>query len=140
MSQFNTLTKYLPLIEQDTFGKWIVDEKNDGTPDHPFQMPYVDYSEMVYKFIEDVDQFVDERKDLRLHQYRYILEKNKVDNDSESFIDVDITLIDGQYVVALIVWVIRAERFSEGTLLKFFKEGYITKWLKRLRELDIFQN
>lgn len=44
--------------------------------------------------------------------------------------------MDGQCVTALIVAVIRADRFSEGTLLNSFKEGYITKWLKRLKEID----
>ncbi len=31
---------------------------------------------------------------------------------------------------------IRAERFCDGALLSFFKDGYMLKWLKRLKALD----
>jgi hypothetical protein len=31
---------------------------------------------------------------------------------------------------------IRAERFCDGALLGFFKDGYILKWLKRLKDID----
>ena len=32
--------------------------------------------------------------------------------------------------------IIRAERFCEGTLLDFCKNGCIAKWLLRLQEID----
>ena len=31
---------------------------------------------------------------------------------------------------------IRAERFCDGVLLEFFKNGCISKWLSRLQEID----
>ena len=134
--EFATLTKYIPLITQDKIGEWIVDEKNDGRPERPIQMPFVHYSETVHEFIRDVSDFVDERKDLRLNQYRDILEENEVGNGSRYVVDADVSSLNGQSVAALIVAGIRADRFSEGTLLRLFKEGYVTKWLKRLEEID----
>ena len=53
MSKFENLTKYLPHLDEDKFGTWVIDHKNDGTPEHPIQMPFVNYSEMVHHFIDD---------------------------------------------------------------------------------------
>ena len=39
-------------------------------------------------------------------------------------------------LIALIFGVIRAERFSEGILLVFLKNGSIIRWLERLKTLD----
>ena len=44
--------------------------------------------------------------------------------------------LDGKTVVALILGTIRAERFSDGTLLEFCQNGCIAKWLSRLKEID----
>ena len=44
-NRFQNIIKYLPLLEDDTFGAWIIDRENDGTSDHPIQMPFVNYSE-----------------------------------------------------------------------------------------------
>lgn len=38
--------------------------------------------------------------------------------------------------MALITGAVRAERFCDGALLGFFKDGSIRKWLERLKELD----
>lgn len=32
---YQALTDYLPKIESDSFGEWIVDKDNDGTPENP---------------------------------------------------------------------------------------------------------
>ena len=31
-------------IKDDSIGEWIVDKENDGTLEHPIQMPFVVYS------------------------------------------------------------------------------------------------
>ena len=49
MSKFDILTKYIPMIQTDSFGEWVIDKENDGTPEHPMQMPCARYSEMVSK-------------------------------------------------------------------------------------------
>jgi hypothetical protein len=55
MSKFGILTKYIPIIQADSIGEWVVDKENDGTPGHP--MPFEGYSEMVHNFIDDVYTF-----------------------------------------------------------------------------------
>ncbi|CAK7036797.1 hypothetical protein [Tissierella sp.] len=33
MSKFDILTKYIPMIQTDSFGEWVIDKENDGTPE-----------------------------------------------------------------------------------------------------------
>ena len=48
----------------------------------------------------------------------------------------DVSSLDGQTIMALIMGVVRAERFCDGELLEFFKDGSIEKWLQRLQQID----
>ena len=137
MSKFAELTKYLPLLEGDNIGSWIIDRENDGTPEHPIQMPFVNYSEMVHRFIDDVYDFEENNKDLELTRYGEILEKNGLEWGSKSMSGAVVSSLDSQCIMALIMGAVRAERFCDGALLGFFKDGSIKKWLERLKEIDI---
>ena len=136
MNKFNNLIKYLPLLEDDNFGAWVIDRENDGTPEHPIQMPFVNYSEMVHHFIEDVYDFSENNKDFKLTRYGEILEKNGLEWGSKSMSEADVSALDAQCVMALIMGAVRAERFCDGALLGFFKNGSIRRWLERLKELN----
>lgn len=136
MNQFENLTKYIPRLEDDNVGNWVIDRENDGTPEHPIQAPYVSYSEMVYNFIDDVHDFEEKNKDFELPRYREILEKNGLEWSLKSMKEADVSSLDAQCVMALIMGAVRAERFCDGALLGFFKNGSIKKWLKRLNEID----
>ena len=135
MSKFAELTKYLSLLEDDNFGTWIIDRENDGTLEHPIQMPFVNYSEMVHRFIDDVYDFSDNNKDFELTRYGEILERNGLDLGSKSMSEADVSSLDAQCVMALIMGAVRAERFCDGALLGFFKDGSIRRWLERLKEV-----
>ena len=50
--------------------------------------------------------------------------------------EADVSHLDGKCIMALIVGAVRAERFCDGALLGFFKDGSIKKWLMRLKEID----
>ena len=52
---------------------WIIDKENDGTPEHPIQMPYVNYSRLVRNFTDDVYSFVDKHEEMGLRSYAEIL-------------------------------------------------------------------
>ena len=135
MSKFAELIKYLTLLENDNIGSWIIDRENDGTLEHPIQMPFVNYSEMVHHFIDDVYDFSDNNKDFELTRYGEILERNGLDWGSKSMSEADVSALDGQCVMALIMGAVRAERFCDGALLGFFKDGSIRRWLERLKEV-----
>jgi ADP-ribosyl-[dinitrogen reductase] hydrolase len=135
--RFKVLTKYIDKLEQEqSYGKWVVDEKNDGTFEHPIQMPFVDYSRLVMDFEDDFKGFMHDHQEYELNHYYTILEKNGLAWGQESMRSANVDDLDAQCVLALITGAIRAEHFSGGALLSFFEEGLMLKWLKRLRTLD----
>ena len=133
---YESLTKYLDEFKGTEFGIWIVDDKSDGTPEHPLEFPFVDYSRVVDQFIHDVYSFVDNHEEMELHSYIKILEDNDIKWSREPKVNAEVDNLDAQCIIALIYGAIRADRFGEGTLLAFLKDGLITKWLERLKTLD----
>lgn len=111
----------------------VVDHKNDGTPEHPIQMPFVKYNNLVDSFVQEFYQFSEINKEYGLKNYFYILNSNGIKSDIES---VDVNLLDAQCVLALIMYTVRAENFCDGALLGSLKNGSIIKWLKRLKDID----
>lgn len=69
------LTDMLEKIQQDELGEWIVDRENDGTSEHPIQMPFAEYSELVRGFVAAVYRFEEEHSEYGLNSYIHILEK-----------------------------------------------------------------
>lgn len=136
MSKFDILTRYIPIIQADSIGELVIDNENDGTLEYPIQMPFVDYSEMVDNFIDDVYAFEESNKDMELTRYEDILKDNGLEWDSESMKNADISSLNAQCVLALLMGAVRAERFCDGALLDFFKSGYILKWLERLQNIE----
>ena len=55
--------------------------------------------------------------------------------DEEAMTNADVSCLNGQAVMALILGAIRAERFCDGVLNTFFESGCIDKWLLRLQEI-----
>lgn len=133
---YESLTKYLDEFTGAEFGTWIIDKKNDGTSEHPLEFPFVNYSRVVDQFIDDVYSFVDNHEEIGLHSYQKVLEDNGIKWSWELMVKAEVDNLDAQCIIALIYGAIRADRFGEGTLLAFLKDGFITKWLERLKTLD----
>jgi hypothetical protein len=136
MDQFKALTKYIPRIEDDDIGHWHIDRENNGTPEHPIQFPFVVFSEMVNHFIDDVYATVEGYPEWELNRYDQILEENGIKWESKSMNGAIVEDLDARCICALLVGAVRAERFCDGTLMTFFKDGSITRWLQRLKEID----
>lgn len=124
------------MIQSDGIGKWVVEKDNDGLLKHSIQMPFVDYSEIVHSFIDDVYFFEESNSNMILNRYEDILRKNDIEWTIESMIKADISNLNAQCVLALIMGAIRAERFCEGVLLDLFNSGYIVNWLERLNSIE----
>ncbi|GLF92234.1 hypothetical protein Saga11_34930 [Bacillus safensis] len=137
MNQFEILTKYISMLQEDRIGEWVIDQENDGTAEHPIQMPFVNYSETVRHFIEDVYTFAEHHQEMELTRYREILLENGIEWGTNDMEHVDISNLNAQCVLALIMGALRAERFSERAIFNFFKSGAILKWLERLKNLDV---
>lgn len=136
MSKFGFLTKYIPMIQSDSIGEWIVDKENDGTPEHPIQMSFVGYSRMVDSFQEDLYKFCDEHPEYEHTRYGETLEKNNIEWSTESMQAADVSKLDAKCVIALLIGAVRAERFCDGALLNFFESGCIMKWTERLNNIE----
>lgn len=133
---FAELTKYIPLIEQDEIGYWHVDCKHKGTMEDPVQFPFVVFSEMLNHFIDDVYSLVEKYPEWELNHYGQILEENGLRWDSRSMGSAIVDDLDARCICALLVGAVRAERFCDGALMEFFKDGSVKRWLQRLAELD----
>lgn len=136
MADFVIVTKYLPLIEHDVVGHWVIDCHSEGTLDSPMQMPYISYSEMVCEFEEAIYKIKAENEALKLVEYRTILNQRGIDLEHIVLSEIDVERLDIKGVLALLMAAVRAERFCEGTLLRLFKNGTIKKWLLKLEALD----
>lgn len=134
MAKYELLTKYIHVFENGNFGEWFIDKENDGSMEHPIQMPYVMYSKTIDDFIDDVHRFVDLHEDMGLTDYRKAIADRGIDMSEAK--QADITNIDAIGLCALIVANVRAERFCDGAILRSCKDGTFIKWLNRLKELD----
>ncbi|MGO5205539.1 DUF6508 domain-containing protein [Parolsenella catena] len=134
---FESLTKHLPAIENaEGFGSWVVDRESKGTMDDPIEMPYVNYGTTVADVEQAIYDFVDEHPEYELTHYRDILERNGLEWDSQAMSGADVSELDGQAVMALLLGAVRAERFCDGALLGFFEDGSMRRWLLRLKGID----
>jgi hypothetical protein len=133
---YEKLTAYIPRLQSDEFGKWFIDTKNDGTPEHPYQMPYVDYTDTVVGLEKEVYEFMDSHPEFGLNRYQDILKENGLEWSTDSMSTADVSGLDGKAVMALLLGADRAERFCDGALLRFCRNGSILRWLTRLQEID----
>lgn len=135
MSKFDKLLSFIPLLKDDGFGEWIIDRENDGSPEHPIHFPYVSYSECVNDLVHAIYDFQENNEDFGLRNYSDILNEHGIEWGTDSMASADVSTIDAQTVMALLVGAVRAERFCDGALLNFLKSGMILKWLERLQEI-----
>lgn len=136
---FKVLTKYIGKLDVvASFGEWVIDRGNDGTPEHPIQMPWVGYIGLVRAFEDEFYRFVESHPEYEHTRYGEILERHNIPWGwgSREMHEADVSGFDAQCVLALITGAIRAERFCDGALLAFFKDGSISRWLKRLKDID----
>ncbi len=111
MGKYEALTKYLPML--DTIN-----------------------SSEVRKFTSEVYSFIDTHSEYDLNNYIEILKENNIEWEMTSMQSVDVSSLDDKAVLALLVGAVRAERFCDGAMCSFIKNGQINKWLTKLKEID----
>lgn len=136
MKKYSVLTKYSNLLENDNVGEWIVDKENDGSSERPMHLPFVIYSITVHRLEGDIYKFAKESDEIVPGKYAEILQANGIEWNSDSMMKADASVLDAQCILALLIASLRAERFCDGALLGFIKNGAVIRWLKRLQELD----
>lgn len=103
-------------------------------------IPAMDRKESVFSghpnLFDELYRFADEHKEYRLHEYGRVLEEYGLKWDDRDLRAADVSEMDAQGVVAVLFGACRADLFCEGAFDDFAKDGYVSKWLKRLKELD----
>ena len=115
---FEALTQYLTVF-QDSAGE-----------------PVDAYYHAIPELKAAIQATADANPDLKLNRYGEILANNGIKWEYSSMCRANASKLDGQGVMALLMGALRAERFREGVLLDFLKDGVLQKWLNRLQELD----
>lgn len=136
MKKYSALTKYINLLKNDYAGEWICDKENDGSSERPIHVPFVSYSIAVNNLADDIYKFAKESNEIVPSKYAEILQANGIEWGYDSMMKADASVLDAKCILALLIASLRAERFCDGALLGFIKSGAVTRWLKRLQELD----
>lgn len=123
---YEALTKYIGQFED--VGTWIIDRENDGSKEHPIQMPYMSYSKVIMKFLSGMDAFM-------VYNYQEVLKRNDLRWGMEMG-NADVSGFDAEAVLALLTGAVRAERFCDGAFASFVRSGAVDRWLGRLKEID----
>lgn len=124
---YESLTKYIDKIEGDTIAEYVK---------RPGYMPYINYSKMVDAYVDDVYKFIKDNDEVNKSNFRDIIKANGIDLSTKSVYEADTSTMDGACIVAILFSAIRAERFHDGVLEHLFIQGYIKKWLERLKAID----
>ena len=132
MDKFKKLIDVLDSIDNTEYGKCISDIDHEGTIEDPIPFPHINYSKAVHEFVDAVYDFHENNPEYGLDHYGRIMEENGVRDIASS----DIESLDLQVVMALLMWVVRGERFCDGHILANLKEGNIQRLLRRLSELS----
>lgn len=136
MKKYSALTKYINLLKNDNAGEWICDKENDGSSERPMHLPFVSYSIAVNNLADDIYKFAKESDEIVPSKYAEIIQANGIEWGYDSMMKADASELDAQCILALLIASLRAERFCDGALLGFIKNGAVIRWLKRLQELD----
>ena len=140
-----TVPRFRPLIDtskgsppsnRSANGSRITDARGDGTSGNPKALPCMSHHPAATEFVEEFYRFSATHPEFSLEEYRSILETHGVEWGFDEMRDTDVHTLDSRCVLAMIMAVIRVDRFCEGVLVSAFEEGMIARWLERLREID----
>lgn len=140
--QYEALTRLIPEMEKDIYGEWNFEKKGEGTKENPYTMPHVSFSPAVYSLLSELAQIEREHPEYEFRKYgEYLIGKGYIKKIAGAFPindlkSVSVELLNDEDILMMIYAVQRADRFCEGILLGFLKDGTILKWLRRLLEFD----
>ena len=131
MRSTEKITALLPEMENTTvFGRVVT----DGGRGEAYGVPYVEYAPVAARLeraIYETAEFFP-----ALEKYQELLEERELLCGLRTLKTRDVSAVDTLGILSLLVYVLQAERFSEGTLLELLECGAITRWLRRLAELE----
>ena len=138
-TKFDKLIGLLEPLESDGVGEWIIDKEHKGTEDDPNHFPYPMYTEVVNELIEVVYEFEQQNPEYELTKYGELLKERGLEWGQRSMENADVSNMDAQGIMALLMGMVRGERFCDGAIMGMIKSGAVKKWLLRLQELKEMQ-
>ena len=133
---YEALTNLIERLDTDCPGKWMHEEGHAGTREDPIPMPWIKYDETVVELIDEIYRFVKEHEEFNLRHYEDVLAKKGIKWDLKSMKAAPVSELDGTTIMALLVGIVRAERFCDGIILEVVEDGTVEAWLRRLKEID----
>ena len=134
---YDALISFIPRLKGIEYGKVQPEHQTgDGSIERPYQMPYYVYSDVVQEFEKEVYKFERDHPEFLLNRYNDVMLLNGLKWDEEAMTNADVSCLNGQAVMSLLLGAIRAERFCDGALNAFLKTGCIDNWLSRLQEIE----
>ena len=134
MQKHKILTDHIKELTDIKYGEW---NSGEADSEDTIVMPTVIYNSAVNRFLFDFELFIVKSSDIKYHNYEDVLKRAKIKNNTEDFYNADITNLSSDVILAMIVGILRKDRFCEGILLETFENGYILRWLKRIKEIDL---
>lgn len=138
-TKFDKLIGLLEPLENNSVGEWIIDKEYKGTEDDPIHFPYPMYTEMINELIEAVYEFEHENPEYELTKYGELLKERGLEWGQQSMENADVSNMDTQGIMELLMGMVRGERFCDGAIMGMIKSGAVKKWLLRLQELKEMQ-
>ena len=125
------ITALLPELESTAvFGRVVT----DGGAGEAYGVPYVEYAPVAAR----LERAVYETAEFfpALEKYQDLLEERELLCGLRTLKTREVSAVDTLGILSLLVYTLQAERFSEGTLLELLECGAVTRWLRRLAELE----
>ena len=138
-TKFDKLIGLLEPLENDSVAEWIIDKEHKGTEDDSIHFPYPMYTEVVNELIEAVYEFEHENPEYELTKYGELLKERGLEWGQRSMENADVSNMDAQGIMALLMSMVRGERFCDGAIMGMIKLGAVKIWLLRLQELKEMQ-
>jgi len=120
---FEKLTDCIPYLESEK-GRDLYH------PDEHRGMPLPIYIE------ETIYAVRDENRELQFANYAEIIQSHGVEWSEKSMLEADVSGWNARSVFAIIIALVRAERYAYGIYDRFLENGCLLKWLQRLKKLD----
>lgn len=133
-NRFKNLIALIEPLKNDSYGEWFVDREHKED-DESIQFPYPIYTEVVDKLIDAIYQIEENYPEYELTRYGEILEKHSIKWGQREMESVDVSNMDLQCVLALLMGMVRAERFCDGAIMGMLRSGAVLRWLQRIEEI-----
>lgn len=133
---YEPLTQFIDRISPDNVGEWGTGCWSDDRPEPAMFMPAMHYSDAVSELCQALEVVISDNAGTASWIAPDILAQRGIDWNTKAFREADVSTLDGDAILALLDAVFQLERFGDGLVGSFIRNGCITKWLIRLREID----